>query len=142
MINASNPPVLLPLAFLALLPLFAQPVEAQSSRETIEMTVKAGERANIWQWARFDETCKTTEIVEISVRGKPRNGTLATSVEKIKINQVSDAKFERCIGRNQDGKVLYYNSKAGTSGTDKVTVTLDPGKSYAQRFDIIVNVVP
>lgn len=111
-------------------------------------TVSSGVKTRITTHARFDSQCRA-KPVEIRIITPPANGTLTSAPEDSVVREENgrgDRQPGQCVGRKVRGVAVYYQSKAGFTGSDTFKYlrvsTTDPNDRFNGEMSYTVMVSP
>ncbi|GJE25409.1 4-aminobutyrate aminotransferase [Methylobacterium organophilum] len=121
-------------AFCAALFLTASPALAQTTVTRSE-TAAPGKVVRLVIAPNLKKDCSPGPTPEIRVTEAPKNGKLVTRATKLK----TPASY-RCPNKEAEVQALYYQSKAGFSGADAVTVEIKTAEGTVEKQDIRITV--
>lgn len=116
--------------------LAAAPALAQTTVTRSE-TAATGKTVRLAIVPNLKKDCSAGPMPEIRVSGAPKNGSLITKAGKIK----TPASY-RCPGKEASVQAVFYQSKAGFTGTDEVTVDVKDADGNVQTQNIKITVDP
>ncbi|ACL61810.1 hypothetical protein [Methylobacterium nodulans] len=105
-----------PILALAACAVLAGPAQAQSAK-TIERTVASGKQIRLLAVPNLKKDCSLGPQPELKVTAPPKNGSLIQRAGRMK----TPATY-RCPNVEATIQAVFYESKAGFTGTDEVTV--------------------
>ena len=114
--------------------LAAAPALAQTTITKSE-TAASGKSVRLAIVPNLKKDCSAGPMPEIRVSGAPKNGSLITKVGKIK----TPASY-RCPGKDAAVQAVFYQSKAGFTGADEVTVDVKDSDGTIQTQNIKITV--
>ncbi|NEU10924.1 4-aminobutyrate aminotransferase [Methylobacterium sp. BTF04] len=114
--------------------LLTAPALAQTTVTRSE-TVATGKTVRLAIVPNLKKDCSAGPMPEIRVSGAPKNGSLITKVGKIK----TPASY-RCPGKDAAVQAVFYQSKAGFTGSDEVTVDVKDSDGTIQTQNIKITV--
>ena len=89
-----------------------------ASAETIERTVKANHRSPVGGLFTYEVgTCRASAIPDVTIRDKPRNGTVAIHSVTATLPPETN-----CGGQKVSGPALIYTPNKGFKGADQFTI--------------------
>lgn len=99
----------------------------------------SGKQARLSAFWAFGADCGTRTF-DLKTTARPKNGTLISRVITRKIIASAETNFDkRCVGKTTKAIEMFYKSKPGFKGKDRVKLTVkDSGKTFNYFFDIIV----
>lgn len=100
-----------------------------------EVSVSSGQMERLFVHSNYGRNCKGGPLPKISFKKLPANGQAATgkSVETVK------RQGHNCNGKKIDGVGIFYQSKPGFKGTDRVVYQRGTGKN-AFTMDVTITV--
>ena len=87
-----------------------------------QATVASGVKSEIATHMRYDSRCQPNRVI-IKVTAAPANGTVTTEPKMIVVPAEADrgvAQQAPCVGKSMEGVAVYYQSKPGFVGEDKL----------------------
>lgn len=114
--------------------LFAAPALAQTTVTRSETTA-SGKTVRLAIVPNLKKDCSVGPMPEIRVSGAPKNGSLITKAGKIK----TPASY-RCPNKEAAVQAIFYQSKAGFSGFDEVTVDVKSSDGTVETQNIKITV--
>ena len=114
--------------------LVAGPALAQTTITKSE-TVASGKSVRIAIAPNLKKDCNAGPMPEIKVSGAPKNGAVITKVGKVK----TPASY-RCPNKEASVQALFYQAKAGFTGSDEVTFEIKNADGQVQTQNIRITV--
>lgn len=116
-------------ALMLVTPAMAQTTVTRSETAATGKTVRLAIVPNL------KKDCSSGPMPEIRVSGAPKNGSLITKAGKIK----TPASY-RCPNKEAAVQAIFYQSKAGFTGTDEVTVDVKSSDGTVETQNIKITV--
>lgn len=110
------------------------PAAAQTTVTRTE-TVATGKPVRLVIAPNLKKDCSIGPMPEIRVATAPKNGTIVTKAGKLK----TPASF-RCPNKDVEAQGVFYQSKAGYSGSDEVLIEIKTSEGNVERQDIRITV--
>lgn len=125
---------LLPASLLSAGLLSASPVLAQTATTRSE-TATAGKSVRILVASNLKKDCSAGPTPELRISGSPKNGSLITKTGKLKTPA-----SHRCPNKETAVQAVFYQSKAGFTGSDEVTVEVKNADGQVQTQTVKITV--
>lgn len=110
------------------------PAAAQTTVTRSE-TVASGKAVRLVIAPNLKKDCSIGPMPEIRVATAPKNGSLVTKAGKLK----TPASY-RCPNKEAEAQGIFYQSKAGYSGSDEVLIEIKTSDGGVERQDIRITV--
>ena len=114
--------------------LIGAPALAQTTTTRTE-TAASGKSVRLVIAPNLKKDCSPGPVPEIRVIDAPKNGALITKAGKIK----TPASY-RCPNKEASVQAIFYQSKAGYTGADAVTVEIKTAEGTIEKQDIRITV--
>lgn len=98
-------------------------------------TVAPGKPVRLVIAPNLKKDCSTGPMPEIKVSTVPKNGSIITKTGKLKTPS-----GYRCPNKEAEAQAVFYQSKAGFSGSDEVLVEIKTSEGTIERQDIRITV--
>lgn len=114
--------------------LLAAPALAQTTTTRTE-TATSGKSVRLVIAPNLKKDCSSGPLPEIKVVDAPKNGSLITKAGKVK----TPASY-RCPNKEASVQAIFYQSRAGYTGADAVTVEIKTAEGTIEKQDIRITV--
>jgi hypothetical protein len=108
--------------------------------ETRSASVFTGNETRVLSPNFVNADCTSGPRPDVRVAGQPANGTIRIEPEPVFVSRPAGDQHAQCNGRKVDGVAVFYKSKDGFVGTDKVVVDVDFQRGTVSEFTILVDV--
>ena len=110
----------------------AQPAPS-SNYTSFEAT--SAKPVQIGYYAEAHKDCTPAPLPTIRVIEAPKSGTLTVRVGELKTNQVAG-----CPGLKTPARIVFYQARAGTFGTDHLVYAVINATGAAATYDVTINI--
>ncbi len=97
--------------------------DVQAKTVNLNKSVSSGKSTRIDTFMGWNNDC-SFQTIDIDVVGSPTSGSARAKVINSKISKAQSGRAGKCLGKSIKGLGLYYKSKSGFHGTDKVKVKM------------------
>jgi hypothetical protein len=128
-------------ALCSLLVSFVYAIGASAQTLTLQRNAVSGALVSIAQERSWDRSTCDPRTVAVNILDQPTNGTVTIREETLRIPDATQrgGSSGPCSGRAIIGKQLYYQSKPGFVGADRIVYATTYGGSQTQQTVINVN---
>ena len=102
-------------------------------------SVQSGKKVRIDTFMGWNNDC-SFQTINIDVVGKPSSGSATANVINSKISRAQAGNAGKCLGRSIKGLGLYYKSRSGFHGTDRLKVKMKVRGQAPVYFNYVIKV--